>query len=61
VILLRSKREIEKTRWSGGIVADIMDELEELIAPGVRTIDLDRRAGARMEKAGARGAFMTSE
>jgi len=58
VILLRSKREIEKMRWSGGIVADIMDELEELIAPGVRTIDLDRRAGARMEKSGARSAFM---
>ena len=61
MIVLRSKREIEKIGWSCRIVADIMNILEELIRPGVRTIDLDSRAARYMEKAGARSAFKRFE
>ncbi len=57
MIILRSKREIEKIRWSCRMVSDIMEEFEEMIGPGVRTIDLDRMAEARIGKAGAKSAF----
>ena len=57
MIVLRSEREIGKMRVSGRIVAEIMDELREMIKPGVKTIDLDRSAAARTERAGAKSAF----
>ena len=57
MIILKSQEEIEKMKKSGAIVAEILAELREMIRPGIRTIDLDRRAEEQTRKRGAKPAF----
>ncbi len=47
MIQIKSAREIEKMKSVGGIVAKILDELEDLVKPGVSTWELDKYSEKR--------------
>lgn len=57
MIILKSKREIEKLREAGKVVAETHAFLKELVVPGITTLELDRRAEEFIRKNGAIPAF----
>ncbi len=57
MIHIRSKREIDLIRNSCRIVVEAFKKAEAMIAPGVRTIDIDREVEAFIRSKGARPAF----
>ncbi len=57
MINLRSPKEIDKIKASCAIVRDTLYMLEELVKPGVPTIDLDRKAEEFIRSKGAKPGF----
>jgi methionyl aminopeptidase len=57
MIIYKSKEEIEAMRRSNRIVAAILDELKDMVKPGIRTKDLDEHAEARVKEMGGSPAF----
>ena len=57
VIVCRSASEIDKLRQVNQLVARILAELRQMVAPGVTTEDLDVLAERRVREAGAEPAF----
>jgi len=57
VIVCRSQNEIEKLRRVNQLVARILAELRQMVAPGVTTGDIDVLAERRVREAGAEPAF----
>ena len=57
MIILKSKREVEKLREAGRVVAETHAFLKELISPGITTGELDRRAEEFIRKKGSIPAF----
>jgi len=57
MIMLKSQHEIEIMRTANVIVAEVLAELREHVAPGVSTQDLDRIAEERTRSRGAIPAF----
>jgi methionyl aminopeptidase len=57
MIVLRSRREIEKLRAANRIVAEVLEYLRSLIRPGISTAELDRAAEKMIVSQGARPAF----
>lgn len=57
MIIIKSKREIEKLREAGRVVAETHAFLKELIEPGITTGELDRRAEEFIKKKGSIPAF----
>ena len=57
MIILKSPREIAVMRTAGSIVAAILTELSKMAAPGVRLIELDRKAEAMTLAYHAKPAF----
>lgn len=57
MIYLKTASEIDKMRASGRIIADLFDELEKLIVPGVDTLELDLFAQDFIQSRGAKAAF----
>jgi methionyl aminopeptidase len=57
MIVLKSPEEIEKMRRASRIVAEVINELEPLVRPGVTTKELDRVAEDLMKKKKAVPAF----
>ena len=57
MIILKSKREVEKLRDAGRVVAETHAFLKELITPGISTGELDRRAEEFLRKQGSIPAF----
>lgn len=57
MIVCRSKSEIEKLRRANQLVARILAELQDLVAPGITTAEIDRIAEERVRAAGAEPAF----
>jgi methionyl aminopeptidase len=47
MISLKSEREIGQMRKAGGIVAQILEEMVQMVKPGISTADLDRFAESR--------------
>ena len=58
MIAIRTPAEIEKLRRAGDVVARTLDLVQELIAPGMTTRELDLRAQAFIEAEGGRPAFL---
>jgi len=58
VIPVRTNAEIEKLRRAGELVARVLDHVEDLIGPGVTTLELDTAAREFIEAEGARPAFL---
>ena len=57
MIVYKTGSEIEAMRRSSGIVGRVLAELRPMIRPGVRTIELDAFAEARVRELGAKPAF----
>jgi methionyl aminopeptidase len=57
VIVCKSASEIERMRAANMLVADVLHELETLVAAGVTTADLDAAAEKLVRAAGAEPAF----
>ena len=57
MVQLKSLAEIEKMRKAGAIVGQILEEIEELVKPGISTWDLDVFAQTRTKELGAKPAF----
>lgn len=57
MIRLRTKAEIEKIRRAGRIVAEVLQDLQRLIVPGITTRELDRYAEAKIRSHGAIPTF----
>ncbi|MGZ5958285.1 MAG: M24 family metallopeptidase, partial [Myxococcaceae bacterium] len=54
---IKSAPEIDRMRRAGRIVAEILDALEDAVAPGVSTWDLDQLAERLIKEKGAKSAF----
>jgi len=57
VIILKSPREIEKMKVPCRMVAEVLALLEEMIRPGMTTLELNERAEKEAMKYGAKPAF----
>jgi methionyl aminopeptidase len=57
VIVCKSPAEIEKMRAANQLVAQVLEDLAAMVAPGVSTADLDAVAEAKVRAAGAEPAF----
>lgn len=57
MIVLKSPSEIETMRFSGQIVANVLDAVGEAVKPGVSTWELEEIADAMCTKAKAKPAF----
>ena len=57
MIVCKSPAELEKMRAANQLVAQILDELAAMVAPGVSTADLDAAAESKVRAAGAEPAF----
>ena len=57
MIILKSRREIDRMKAACTIVAEILDGLRGLVRPGVTTYDLDMYASSEAQKRNARCAF----
>lgn len=60
-ITIKSEREISLMREAGKILADVHDRLEEIIAPGISTLDIDRKGEELIRKAGCIPSFLNYE
>jgi methionyl aminopeptidase len=57
MIVLRSRREIEKLRAANQMVAGVLELMREQVRPGISTAALDRLAEDEIVRQGARPAF----
>ena len=57
MIVCKSPAEIDRMRAANALVADVLAELEGMVAPGVTTADLDRAAEKLIRDGGAEPAF----
>lgn len=57
MIVLKSRREIERMKAASKIVAEVLFGLRTLVEPGISTYDLDRFAAAEAQKHNAKCAF----
>jgi methionyl aminopeptidase len=56
-VMIKNAQEIEHMRKAGRLVAEVLARLEERVAPGVTTGELDRLATDVIARAGAKAAF----
>lgn len=56
-IVCKTAGEIEKMRRSGHIVSQVLDDVRQMIAPGISTMDLERAAEKKIQELGAKPAF----
>ncbi|MCB9029834.1 MAG: type I methionyl aminopeptidase [Deltaproteobacteria bacterium] len=57
-VTLKSEQEIASMRKANQVVAQVLRELEQLVAPGVTTEQLDKRAEELTKELGAEAAFL---
>lgn len=57
MIALKSERELSLMRKAGGIVAQVLDELVQMVRPGISTGELDSFAERRCKELGSLPAF----
>ncbi len=57
-VRLKTRSEIEKLRRANLMVCDVLDMCQEMIRPGITTWNLEEKARAYIQKAGARSAFL---
>lgn len=58
MIAIRTPEEIEKLRRAGDLVAKVLDRVEEILAPGISTAEMDTAARKLIELEGGRPAFL---
>ena len=57
MIIGKSKKEIEKMRAAGQLVGLVLQELRDMVEPGVTTLEVDRAADKMIRDAGALPTF----
>lgn len=57
MISLKSRQDLQMLKRSGGILAEVMRKTEEILRPGITTLDIDRLSEELILKAGALPAF----
>ncbi len=57
MIIGKSKKELEKMRAAGRLIAQVREALRKMVAPGVTTLELDRAAEKMIRDAGALPTF----
>ncbi len=57
MIICKSPVELEKMRAANQLVAQVLEELAAMVAPGISTADLDAAAESKVRAAGAEPAF----
>ena len=57
MIILKSRREIDRMKAASRIVAEVLNGLRTLVEPGISTYELDRFAAAEASKRKAKCAF----
>lgn len=57
MIILKSRREIDRMRAASCIVAEVLEGLRSLVCPGISSYELDLFASARARKHNAKCAF----
>jgi methionyl aminopeptidase len=57
MIIIKNDREIELMRHAGKVVAETLARLEEVIKPGIKTIEIDRIAEEIIRSYGAQPSF----
>lgn len=57
-ITIKSKREISLMREAGKILAEVHQKLGEIVAPGITTMDIDRKGCELIRKAGCEPSFL---
>ena len=57
MIICKSPAELEKMRAANQLVAQVLEELAAMVAPGISTADLDAAAESKVRAAGAEPAF----
>ncbi len=57
MIICKSREEIEKMRRSARLVSQLLEEVHELVRPGVSTMELERYIEKRLSQFGAKPAF----
>src|ERR671917_1808106 len=57
MIIGKSRKELEKMRAAGRLIAGVREELRRMVAPGVTTLELDRAAERMIRDAGALPTF----
>lgn len=60
-ITIKSEREISLMREAGKILAEVHDKLAEIIAPGITTLDIDRKGAEFIHKAKCVPSFLNYE
>ncbi len=60
-VTVKSEREINLMRDAGKILAEVHDQLAEIIAPGITTMEIDRRGEEMIRKAGCIPSFKNYE
>lgn len=58
MIPIKTPAQIEKMRAAGDLAASVLNEVADMIAPGVTTGELDRRAGELIAAGGGKSAFL---
>ena len=58
MITVKTPEEIQKMREAGKIVAEVLEEIEKHIKPGVSTLELDKIAHEFIIKRGAKPSFL---
>ncbi len=58
MIIIKNDREIELIARGGKILANILDELEKAVRPGISTLDLENLAVKLIKEAGGRPSFL---
>ncbi len=57
MIICKSPAEIEKLRRSGRLVRELLEEVRELVRPGLATLELEKYVEKRLAQLGAQPAF----
>ena len=58
MITVKTPEEIEKMRAAGKVVAEVLEEMEKYVKPGVSTLELDKIAHEIIIKRGAKPSFL---
>jgi methionyl aminopeptidase len=58
MIPIKSAREIEKMRTACRTASDVLEQVSNLIRPGISTKEIDQAAADLMQEAGVRSAFL---
>lgn len=58
MIIAKSKKDLDKMREVGELIAEVREAIRELIVPGITTLELNRSAEKMMRDAGAKPAFL---